>query len=120
MLKRAEDYDSIYVATGYTDLRHNINGLTVIIKQSFKLDPFSNSLFLFCNKKRNRLKAVVWDKNGFVMLYKRLDGKGAKFRWPKTPEQVRGITSHQLNRLLEGFSIDTPRGFGEVTARIFY
>jgi len=120
MLKKAEEYESIYVATGSTDLRKNVDGLTIIIQQSFELDPFSDSLFLFCNRSRNRMKAIVWDKNGFAMLYKRLDGRGARFKWPLDPEQVRGINSIQLNRLLGGFSIDPPKGFSEVTARDFY
>jgi len=120
MLKSAEDFETIYVACGATDLRKNVDGLTVLIKQSFELDPFSNTLFLFCNRNRNRLKAVVWDKNGFVLLYKRLDGRGARFTWPSDPIQVRGITTHQLGLLFDGFSIDPPKGFSEVKARDFY
>ena len=120
MLRGAESFESIYVACGATDLRKNVDGLTILIKQTFELDPFSNSLFLFCNRMRNRMKAVVWDKNGFVMLYKRLDGKGARFAWPTDPAQTRGITGRQLQLLLDGFSIDPPRGFPEVTARDFY
>jgi transposase len=120
MLKSVETFDCIYVATGATDLRKNVDGLTVLIKQSFNLDPFSNSLFLFCNGRRNRMKAILWDRNGFIMLYKRLDGAGARFKWPADEMQVRGITSKQLARLLEGFSVDPPKGFSEVMARDFY
>ena len=89
MLKCMEHLDSIYVACGPTDLRKNVDGLSILVKQSFGLDPFSKSLFLFCNGSRNRLKALVWDKNGFIMLYKRLDGAGARFSWPADPVQVR-------------------------------
>jgi transposase len=115
-----ESFESIYVACGPTDLRKNVDGLSILIKQSFQLDPFSNSIFLFCNGARNRLKALVWDKNGFIMLYKRLDGAGARFQWPTDPVQVRGITDMQLGKLLEGLSIDPPKGFSEITAREFY
>lgn len=120
MLRDIESYDAIYVACGPTDVRRNVDGLSIIVKQSFNLDPFSNSIFLFCNGTRNRLKALVWDKNGFIMLYKRLDGTGARFNWPKDPVQVRNITSRQLSQLLDGFSIDPPKSFSEVTARSFY
>jgi len=120
MLRVAESFDSIFIACGATDLRKNVDGLTILIKQSFNLDPFSNSLFLFSNRARNRIKGIIWDKNGFIMIYKRLDGSGARFLWPTDETQARGITSRQLTLLLDGFSIDPPKGFSEVTARDFY
>jgi transposase len=120
MLRAAESFDAIHIAIGATDLRKNVDGLTIMIKQSFNLDPFSNSLFLFCNRARNRIKGIIWDKTGFIMIYKRLDGAGARFQWPTDETQVRGITSRQLTLLLDGFSVDPPKGFSEVTARDFY
>lgn len=120
MLKELKIFDSIYVACGPTDLRKNVDGLSLLVKQTFELDPFSNSIFLFCNKSRNRLKGLVWDKNGFILLYKRLDGAGARFLWPADPVQVRNISQQQLDQLMDGFSIDPPKGFSEVTARDFY
>ena len=120
MLRSMETFDSIYVACGPTDLRKNVDGLSILIKQSFQMDPFSDSIFLFCNGARNRLKALIWDKYGFIMLYKRLDGAGARFKWPTDPVQVRDITYRQLEQLMDGFSIDPPKGFSEVTAREFY
>jgi len=83
------------------------------------MDPFSNCIYLFCNKPRTRLKGLTWDRNGFCLYYKRLDGEGARFKWPKTPEAVRDIQISQLKMLLDGFPIDPPKGFGEVTARDF-
>ena len=59
MLKCLEHLDSIYVACGPTDLRKNVDGLSILVKQSFGLDPFSKSLFLFCNGSKNRLKALL-------------------------------------------------------------
>jgi len=119
MLKDITSYDGIYLACGATDLRRSVDGLAVIVKQEFKMDPFGNYLFLFCNKNRNRLKALSWDRNGFVLYYKRLDGAGARFIWPKKPADVRNITVKQLHLLMEGLSIDPPKGFGEITARDF-
>lgn len=120
MIKPLNSYDGIYVACGATDLRCSVDGLAIIVKQQFRMDPFGNYLFLFCNRSRNRLKALTWDKNGFVLYYKRLDGAGARFIWPKAVTEVRGITLSQVELLMNGLSIDPPKGFGEVTARTFF
>ncbi|HHW06638.1 MAG TPA: IS66 family insertion sequence element accessory protein TnpB [Clostridia bacterium] len=120
MLKDIFAYDGIYLACGATDLRKSVDGLALLVKEKFNLDPFGNYLFLFCNRNRNRLKALTWDQNGFVLYYKRLDGAGARFKWPKDPGKVRNITVKQLRLLMEGFTIDPPKGFGEITARDFY
>lgn len=119
LLKNIREYSGIYLACGATDLRKAVDGMAHIVKQDFKMDPFGNYLFLFCNKSRNRLKGLTWDRNGFCIYYKRLDGAGAKFVWPRTPEAVRNISVAQLELLLSGMSVDPPRGFGEVTARDF-
>lgn len=116
MLKDITSYDGVYLACGVTDLRLSVDGLSILVKQKFRMDPFGNYLFLFCNKRRNRLKGLSWDRNGFVL---RLDGTGAHFRWPKEPTDVRNITIRQLRLLMEGLSIDPPKGFGEVKARDF-
>ena len=119
LLKSIDEYDGIYLAIGSTDLRRAVDGLSHMVRQDFQMDPFGNYLYLFCNKSRNRLKALGWDKNGFCLLYKRLDGMGARFMWPKDQDAIRGISVSQLKLLLDGFSIDPPRGFGEITARDF-
>ena len=120
MLKEIASYDGIYLACGATDLRKSVDGLAIIVKQDFQMDPFGNFLFLFCNRERNRLKCLNWDKNGFVLYYKRLDGAGARFKWPKAMADIRNITIRQLQMLMDGMSIDPPKGFGEVPARDFY
>jgi transposase len=65
--------DKVYIALGSTDLRKSIDGLSILVQESFDLDPFSRSLFVFCNKKRDKIKILVWDLNGFWMHYKRLE-----------------------------------------------
>jgi len=119
LLKDIREYSGIFLACGSTDLRAGIERLAHTVKQSFGMDPFGNYLFLFCNKSRNRLKGICWERNGFWLCYKRLDGMGAKFVWPNNPESVRGISVDQLEKLMSGLSVDPPRGFGEVAARDF-
>ena len=57
----------IYVRPGTTDMRKQINGLSIIVQEQLKLDPFSGSLFVFCNKRRHLLKILYWDKTGFAL-----------------------------------------------------
>jgi len=74
------DSKRIYLACGPTDMRKQINGLSAIVEGSFKLDPLSAALFVFCNRNRDRIKILEWDRDGFWLYFKRLE-KG-KFRWP--------------------------------------
>ncbi|MBI4855373.1 MAG: IS66 family insertion sequence element accessory protein TnpB [Acetobacterium woodii] len=85
-------------------MRRQIDGLAAIVQMNFQLDPFQNSLFLFCGKKRDRMKALFWEGDGFLLLYKRLET--GMFQWPKSSEEVREITPQQYRWLLEGLSID--------------
>ena len=119
LLKNIADYSGIYLACGVTDLRKSVDGLANIVKQDFQMDPFGNYLYLFCNRARNRLKGLTWDRNGFCLCYKRLDGAGAKFQWPSSPGAVRGVEIAQLRFLMDGLSVDPPKGFGEIPARDF-
>ena len=96
--------DAVYIACGYTDMRQGINGLAAYVKQVFGLDPMSNAVFFFCGAKTDRIKALYWEGDGFVLLYKRLEG--GRFQWPRTPEEVKKLTWQQLRWLLEGLSID--------------
>lgn len=107
MIKNFSDVSHIYIACGYTDLRRGIDGLVAIVQQIFKLDPFEDSMFLFCGRKPNRIKALYWDKNGFVILYKRLEE--GKFQWPRSENEVRDLTIQQVRWLMEGLSIEQPK-----------
>lgn len=105
MLNDATGFSEIYIACGFTDLRRGIDGLSAIISQQFNLDPFaSNTLFLFCGRRTDRLKGLLWEGDGFLLLYKRLES-GA-FQWPRNTSEVRNMTSQQLRWLMEGLTIE--------------
>ena len=87
MLNDASGFQKIYLATGYTDLRRGMEGLANIIRFRFHLDPYDrNTLFLFCGKRTDRIKGLLWEGDGFLLLYKRLD-TGA-FNWPRNSEEA--------------------------------
>lgn len=104
----------IYIACGKTDLRMSIDGLAAMVQQNFKLNPFENNLFLFCGNKRDRIKALYWEGDGFVLLYKRLE-KGV-YRWPRTHEEVRLLSAQEFRWLLEGLAVDQPNAVKPVDA----
>ncbi len=99
--------DKVYIACGYTDMRRSIDGLAAIVQEKFNLNPFENSLFLFCGRKKNRIKALYWEGDGFVLLYKRLEN--GKYQWPQNSEEARSITPQEFRWLMEGLSIDQPK-----------
>lgn len=107
MLSDFTGAEHVYIACGYTDMRRSIDGLAALVQQSFKLDPFSDSLFLFCGKRRDRIKALYWEGDGFVLLYKRLE-RGV-FHWPRSESEVRDLTPQQFRWLMEGLSVDQPK-----------
>jgi len=104
--------DNVYIACGYTDMRRQVDGLAAIVQQVFRLDPCSRSLYLFCGKRSDRLKALFWEGDGFLLLYKRLER--GRFQWPRKVSEVRTITPQQLRWLLEGLNIEQPRAIRTV------
>ena len=106
-------FKAVYIVTGYTDLRNGIDGLAGIIQHQYYLDPFdANTLFLFCGRRADRIKGLLWEGDGFLLLYKRLaDGK---FRWPRNTSEVRAITPEQYRWLMEGFEVIPRHGVKKV------
>lgn len=98
----------IYLATGATDMRRSIDGLSALVRERFTLDPLSGHLFLFRNRRGDRLKILAWDRSGFWVLYKRLEQ--GTFAWPTeaagAPVEMR---SGDLLLLLSGVEITRTR-----------
>ena len=102
-ISRAEH---IYIAVGYTDMRKQVDGLSALVIAQFKLDPFSNSVFLFCGRNSRVMKALYWEGDGFVLLYKRLED--GRFKWPRDESEAKEITRQQFRWLLEGLAVVQP------------
>jgi len=92
-----------YLALGSTDMRKSINGLSVLVEGQLDLVPFSGHLFVFCNRRRNIIKILYWDRNGFCLWHKRLEKH--RFKWPVTADEVIEIGQRELNWLLDGLTI---------------
>ena len=108
MLGELSGVAKIYLVTGYTDMRKSIDGLMGIIKDTYQMDPYSNSLFLFCGRRCDRIKALHFDKDGFVLYYKRLDA-GGHYQWPRTEADARPLSRQEFRWLMEGLSVDQPK-----------
>ena len=93
---------------GRTDMRKSFDSLILLIQDTYKLDPYSKSVFLFCGRDTSKLKALYHDRDGWILLHKRLDGAG-RFQWPRSSTEAKLITRQQLRWLLEGLSIDQPK-----------
>jgi transposase len=97
----------IFLATGSTDLRKSFDALAQLSRDVLEEDPLSGHLFVFCNRRRNRLKILLWESSGFWLLCKRLE-KGC-FYWPQTSEQKVELSAAQLSLLLAGIDLKITR-----------
>ena len=102
---RWDGYEEIYLHRDPVDLRKAINGLSVMVGESFGRDPFGGALFLFSNRRGNLIKILYWDRTGFALWQKRLEK--ARYKWPKLgmTENVVPLDACQLNELLEGYDV---------------
>ena len=108
--------DQVYIACGPTDLRKSVDGLAAIVQMSFQLDPFSSHLFVFCNRRKDKLKILHWDHNGFWLFYRRLEEGG--FDWPDDASSPLKITGRQFKWLLDGLSIHQNTAHIPVSAKV--
>ena len=104
MFKDPSAYKKFYLACGYTDLRFGIDGLAQQVQCVFQLDPFDEgTLFLFCGRKKNRVKGLLWEGDGFLLLYKRLEN--GRFQWPMDRSEMALLKPEEFDRLVLGLSV---------------
>ncbi|PNM26010.1 IS66 family insertion sequence hypothetical protein [Yersinia enterocolitica] len=103
-MKMFVDATQIYLHRLPVDFRKSINGLTLLVEQHMALSPFSGALFVFCNRRHDKIKALYWDTTGFCLWYKRLEQ--AHFKWPsRLSGDTLTLDEQQWHWLLEGIDI---------------
>ena len=111
--------NKIYIAYGATDFRKQISSLCDIVRHTFKLNPYDKSAYLFCNKKRNSIRVLCYDRNGFVLAQKTLlNSENMKFQWPRNSQEMKQINKEQLRWLLSGLKIEQKNSFKEIDINI--
>ena len=88
----------------YTDLRYGIDGLAAVVTQQFGGHLDEESLFLFCGRRTDRIKALYWSGDGYVLLYKRLSN--SRFQWPRSESELRQLDPQSFRWLMEGLRIE--------------
>jgi transposase len=94
----------VYIAVGYVDMRKAIDGLSAMVSGVLRQDPFAGHLFAFSNRKRNMIKILYWQQNGFCLWQKRLE-KG-RFHWPDSAEAAMQVSPRELSWLIDGLEIN--------------
>ncbi len=103
MLYEAHGITKFVVVCGYTDLRKGVTGLSQLIEGQYRINPCeTGTLFLFCGRRGDRIKCLLWEPSGYLMLYKRFEG--GSLSWPRTPLEAQCITKHQFRLLLQGLN----------------
>ena len=102
--------DEVYIVCGYTDMRRSIDGLCALVEGQLHMNPRRSALYLFCGKRCDRIKALLWEGDGFLLHYKRMEAQG-RFRWPRNQQEVRQLTWQQFDWLMSGLEIEQPKAF---------
>jgi len=102
----------VFLAPGNTDMRKQINTLSILVEDTLRLNPFSGHLFVFCNRLHTILKVLYWDRNGFCLWQKRLEKN--RFKWPQNRDEVMEIGSRELGFILEGLDFQAVKPLEEL------
>jgi transposase len=114
MLRPERTIEQVYLHRAPIDMRKQIDGLAALVEGALKANPFSGMLFVFINRRRDKLKMLVWDRTGFIVWYKRLERD--KFAWPlRSNETLVTLTGEQLNWLLDGYDVWRMKGHQALT-----
>lgn len=113
MLGVISGLENIYIVCGYTDMRKSIDGLCTVIEcavieDQLKMDPSSSALFLFYGRRRDRIKVLFREPDGFVLIYKRLSVRG-RYQWPRKQSEVRNLSWREFDWLMSRIDIDRPK-----------
>lgn len=103
MIRPATTGIAVYVCIEPVDFRKQINGLALWVESAMSLDPLSRAVFAFTNRRRDRVKLLAWEDNGYVLWQKRLEVD--RFQWPRANEAVLSLTGQELNFLLDGLDL---------------
>jgi transposase len=103
MIRPSNALTSVYLCIDPIDFRLQINGLSLCVQETLRLDPLGEQLFVFTNRRRNRVKILYWERNGFVLWQKRLERD--RFHWPRADTPTVSLSGQQLNWLLDGFDL---------------
>lgn len=97
-------FQKVYLAMGYMDLRSGIDRLATLVRKKFNLDPFQKDvLFLFCGRRKDRFKGLLWCGDGFLLVYKRIED--GYVQWPRDSDEMADISPGKFRSLLDGFRI---------------
>ena len=108
MLEGAAGIRRVVLACGYVDLRKGIDGLSMIIGDKYHQDPFEKgTLFLFCGRRADRIKGLLWMGNGYLLLYKRFES--GSLSWPRNTEEAADLTEEQYRYLMLGLNPLNPK-----------
>ena len=109
----------IYVCLNHVDMRKDVNGLSAIVLDEFSESPTSGDIFIFFNRARDKLKCLFWDKNGFVLYYKRMEKRRFIISKLLSGDKIE-ITGEQLKGLLAGFDFTLMQQFPDLSYSAFY
>ena len=103
VLRPCREHTRVYLYREPVDFRKSHRGLAALVELEFGLSPFDGTLYAFTNRQRNKIKCLLWEKNGFVLYYKSLVEE--QFHWPKPEDELIALTGEQINWLLDGYDI---------------
>ncbi len=108
MIRPPDGLPVVYLCREAVDFRKGINGLAILVEQQLSLSPFCEQLFVFCNRRRDKVKILYWERSGFCLWQKRLEKE--RFKWPRhLMGDVITLTGQQLNWLLDGYDLRAMR-----------